>query len=263
MASVQINGVDLYIEITGAGEPVVLLHGGFCSLESLAPIAEALAADRRVFAYERPGHGRSADIAGEYSYERGLDDALAVLDAHDLADAHIVGYSDGAIIGLLLAMRHPERVRTLTAISANLDPSAFERDPELNGPILPDLIEPALGREPGSDAADHPSPELLAYERLSPDGPEHAEAVFEKCVRLWTTEPHIAPSALALATPPTLVLAGDRDTVRPGHALVIAAHLPNARLGIVPGTSHGLVGEKPDLIAALIRDFLSEVGRGR
>ncbi|MEJ6488605.1 alpha/beta fold hydrolase [Leucobacter sp. USCH14] len=133
----SIGGIELHEQVSGSGEPVVVLHGGFCSLESLAPIAGALAADHRVYAYERPGHGRSPDIPGEYTYERGLDDAIAYLDAHGLADAHVVGYSDGAIIGLLLAMRHPERVRTVTAISANLDPSAYDRDPEVNGPILP------------------------------------------------------------------------------------------------------------------------------
>lgn len=256
----RINGVDLYAETAGAGEPVVVLHGGFCSLESLAPIAEAFAAEYQVHAYERPGHGRSADIAGEYDYDRGVSDALAFLDAHGLADAHVVGYSDGAIIGLLLAMRRPERVRSLTAISANLDPSAYDRDPEVNGPILPPLrrVDAAAGANPGQDRV---SPERAAYERLSPDGRAHADAVWEKCVRLWTTEPHIDPADLAGVAVPTLVLAGDRDTVRPLHTLRIAAALPNARLGLVPGTSHGLVDEKPELVAALVRDFLAEAPR--
>ncbi|MEJ6488604.1 alpha/beta hydrolase [Leucobacter sp. USCH14] len=102
------------------------------------------------------------------------------------------------------------------------------------------------------------SPERLAYERLSPDGPAHADVVWEKCVRLWTTEPHIDPGDLASATAPTLVLAGDRDTVRPMHSLHIASALPNARLGIVPGTTHGLIDEKPELVTALILDFLAE-----
>lgn len=257
MAYVHIGGVDLYEEVSGAGEPLVVLHGGFCSLESLAPVADALAAEHRVHAFERPGHGRSADIAGEYSYERGVADAVAYLDAHGLTAAHIVGYSDGAIIGLLLAMQHPERVRTLTAISANLDPSAYDRDPEVNGPILPALPR-AAADEAESAAPDRVSPERSAYERLSPDGPSHAEAVWEKCVQLWTTEPHIDLADLARATAPTLVLAGDRDTVRPLHTLRIAAALPNARLGLVPGTTHGLVAEKPDLVTALICDFLAE-----
>ena len=261
MANVRIGGVDLYEEVTGTGEPVVMLHGGFCSLESLAPIAGALAASRRVHAYERPGHGRSADIAGGYSYESGVADALAYLDAHDLADAHIVGYSDGAIIGLLLAMQHPERVRTLTAISANLDPSAYDRDPAVNGPILP-ALPPVGGAAHSPEAQDRVSPEREAFERLSPDGAAHADAVWEKCMRLWTTEPRIDPTDLARATSPVLVLAGDRDTVRPLHSLRIAAALPNARLGLIPGTTHGLVAEKPALVAALIEDFLGEAVTG-
>ena len=256
MATVSINGIELYEQVSGSGEPVVVLHGGFCSLESMAPIADALAAVSRVHAYERPGHGRTADLPGDYSYERGVTEALAYLDAHGLADAHIVGYSDGAIIGLMLAMAHPGRVRSLTAISANLDPSAYDRDLPANGPVLPDLPRSGAAGDP---APDRISPERRAYERLSPDGPEHADVVFDKCVRLWTSEPHIAAAELARATSPTLVIGGDRDTVRPAHSLRIAASLPNARLAIVPGTTHGLVDQKPELITALILDFWAEV----
>lgn len=255
MGYVHVNGRDLYTEISGEGEgegePVLVLHGGFCSLESLAPIAEALAAEHRVYAYERPGHGRSADIAGDYSYERGVTDALAFLDAHELSDAHVVGYSDGAIIGLMLAMQHPARVRSLAAISANLDPSAYDRDPAVNGPILPDL--PVASSHDAAPQAV--SAERSAYARLSPDGPAHIDVVWDKCVRLWTTEPHIDPAELASATSPTLIISGDRDTVRPLHSLRIAAALPNARLGIVPGTDHGLVNQQAMLIADMILAF--------
>ncbi|WP_336660159.1 alpha/beta fold hydrolase [Leucobacter sp. USHLN153] len=258
MPYLRIGDSDLYEEIEGTGEPIVVLHGGFCSLESLAPIATTLAASHRIYAYERPGHGRSADTTGEYSYDGGVAEALQYLDAHGLADAHIVGYSDGAIIGLLLATAHPERVRSLVAISGNLDPTAFSGDPGADGPSIPPLPTDETGLEEGDV-----SPERLAFARLSPDGPEHADVVFDKCMRLWTTEPHIGAADLARATSPVLVLGGDRDSVPPGHSLKIASHLPNARLGIVPGTSHGLVNEKPELVVALILDFLTEIAPPR
>ncbi|MFF5181997.1 alpha/beta fold hydrolase [Micromonospora sp. NPDC000316] len=104
MGYLRIGDVDLYSEVAGEGDPVLMLHGGFCSLESMRSQADALLPDHRVFAFERPGHGRSADIEGEYGYARGVADTLAYLDAVDLESAHIVGYSDGAIIGLLLAL---------------------------------------------------------------------------------------------------------------------------------------------------------------
>jgi pimeloyl-ACP methyl ester carboxylesterase len=244
MSYLRIGGVDLYSEVAGDGDPVLLLHGGFCSLESLRAQSDALVPDYRVFAFERPGHGRSADIDEEYGYERGIADTLAYLDAAGLESAHVVGYSDGAIIGLLLALGHPERVRSLTAISANLDPSAFAE----------------FADEGATEAEPKPDVERMHYERLSPDGPEHADVVLGKLFRLWTSEPHIDPEELRGITAPVLVMAADRDTIRPDHSLLIASSIPGAQLCIVPGTTHNLVAERPELISTIIREFLRESG---
>ncbi|MEU4425695.1 alpha/beta hydrolase [Actinoplanes sp. NPDC024001] len=251
MTYLRIGGVDLYSEIAGAGEPVLFLHGGFCSLESLRAQADALVPDHRVYAFERPGHGRSADIDEEYGYARGVADTLAYLDAVGLASAHLVGYSDGAIIGLLLALDHPERVRSLTAISANLDPSAFT---DSAGTVL---SAPAASPEPRPDV------ERMHYERLSPDGPAHADVVLAKLFRLWTSEPRIDPGRLARIAAPVLIMSGDRDTIRPDHSLLIAASIPGAQLCIVPGTSHHLVAERPELVSTLIGDFLRHAAATR
>jgi pimeloyl-ACP methyl ester carboxylesterase len=205
-----------------------------------------------VHAFERPGHGRSADVDGDYSYARGVSDTLAYLDAQGLGAVDVVGYSDGAIIGLLLALDHPTRVRSLVAISANLDPTAFTDAPGggaphrlLDGP--PTITE---------DAGEEVDVERRHYERLSPDGPAHADVVLAKLVRLWTAEPHIDPARLGAVTARTLVMAGDRDTIPPGHSLLIASSIPGAQLCILPGTTHGLVGERPELISTILREFL-------
>ncbi|MBB2948374.1 pimeloyl-ACP methyl ester carboxylesterase [Actinoplanes lutulentus] len=257
MSYIRIGDADLYAEVAGAGDPVLLLHGGFCSLESLRAQSDVLVKDHRVYAFERPGHGRSADIEGEYDYARGIADTLAYLDAAGLESAHIVGYSDGAIIGLFLALDHPERVRSLTAISANLDPSAFEDE---GAPVLTRPAKPAKQEPDAKPAEKKPDVERMHYERLSPDGPEHADVVLAKLFRLWTTEPHIDPADLARITAPTLIVSGDRDTIRPGHSLLMAASIPGAQLCIVPGTTHNLVAERPELISTLIRDFLPRSG---
>jgi pimeloyl-ACP methyl ester carboxylesterase len=253
MAYVRINGMDLYSEVEGRGSPVLLLHGGYCSLESLRAQSDALVTDHQVFAYERPGHGRSADIDGEYSYARYVADTLEYLDAQGLESVNVIGYSDGAIIGLLLAIENPERIRSLVAISANLDPSAFTHSAEAAGAVV--LDSPA---RPEGEGADEPDVERMHYERLSPDGPAHADVVLAKLFRLWTSEPKIAPADLVGVTARTLVMSGDRDTIRPDHSLLIASSIPGAQLCIVPGATHDLIAECPELISILIKGFLQQ-----
>lgn len=255
MTYLPINGVDLYYEVEGEGPPVLLLHGGFCSLESLRAQFDALAPDYTVLAYERPGHGRSADIDGPFAYPRDVADAVAFLDALGLEQVRVVGYSDGAIIGLLLALEHPDRVRSLVAISANLDPSAFTFSEGGPHALLLDALPAAPSDEP------EPDTERTIYDRLSPDGPEHGQVVLDKLVRLWTEEPRIDPSELARIMAPTLVMAADHDTIRPDHSLLVAASIPGAELCILPGTTHGLVAERPELVSMVIGDFLRRRGQ--
>src|SRR5215469_15819782 len=120
--TVEVNSVACYYEAVGQGEPVVLLHGGFCSIETMRPQIEALARHYRVYAPERPGHGRSPDRGGPFSHEVNVADMLAYMDALEILSAHVVGFSDGAIAGLMLAIGHGDRLRSLVAISGNLDP---------------------------------------------------------------------------------------------------------------------------------------------
>ncbi len=245
----RIGDVDLYSEEIGDGEPVLLLHGGFCSLESLRSQGDALAVDHRVLAFERPGHGRSADIDEEFSYARGLAETLAYLDAVDAGPVHVIGYSDGAILGFMLALEHPERVRSLIAISGNIDPTGFAHTPEA-------AQHPMLSALPEQEREDL---EQAHYERLSPDGPEHAATIIEKLIRMWTAEPNIPASALAAISAPTLVIGADRDQIRVDHSLLIAASIPGAELAIVPGATHALINERPELLRVLIRDFLDRL----
>lgn len=248
MSLVQVAGLELYAERSGFGEDVVLLHGGFCSLEHFRPIGEALATEFRVSAFERPGHGRSADTDGAYSYEDGLDQLIACLDLWGIKRAHLVGFSDGAIIGILAAMRHPDRVRSLVAISANLDVDAFD---------FGDSEEVAqVSSESGSEPVSEPDPEDAEYQQLSPDGPEHMPVVIAKLREMWTTQPQIDPAELAVIQAPTLVMAGDRDVIRADHTRLIADSISGAELCIIPDARHTLVRQRTDSVRAAIRDFL-------
>ncbi|TQL46619.1 pimeloyl-ACP methyl ester carboxylesterase [Homoserinimonas aerilata] len=262
MTFLPIGDAELYTETSGSGEPVLLLHGGFCSLETMRPQADALATTHTVVAYERPGHGRTADIDGPYDYARGVSDAAAVLDRLGIASAHFVGYSDGAIIALMLALEQPERVRSIVAISANLHPSGFTS-------AITEIAQAGVpvGAESTHATADATTAEVSApeldeeeewYARLSPDGPEHAPMVIEKLRRLWTNEPDIDPASLATIAVPSLIVAGEFDAIRPEHTALIASSIPRGRLHIVAGASHGVVSEQPEHITALLQEFLAE-----
>ena len=156
----------------------------------------------------------------------------------------------GAITGLLLALQHPSRLRSLVSISANLDPSVFGEEDE----------PPSSPTEPAEPEDQEPDAEDLAYARLSPDGPAHAQVVLQKLLDMWKVEPHIDPADLARVSIPTLVLAGDRDSIPITHSLDIARALPNAQLCIVPGAGHMVIREKPTQVNRAIEEFLEGLG---
>ncbi|HWD62276.1 MAG TPA: alpha/beta hydrolase, partial [Humibacter sp.] len=172
-------------------------------------------------------------------------------------DAHLLGFSDGGIAGLLLALDHPERVRSLVAIGANLDPSGLvEGD---------DAIDKsgADGHVPADPLVRELEEKMQAdYDRLSPDGPEHAEVMREKLARLWQNEPCIPVARLESVTAPTLVVAGDHDSITTEHTVRIAEGIPHAQLCIVPGASHLVMMERPALVNRIVAEFLGDIEVG-
>ena len=252
MPYVELDGLSTYYEVHGTGEPVLLLHGGFCTIELTQSQLDHLAASYEVHAPERPGHGRTPDREGPISFEAMVSDTLAYLDALGVGSAHVVGFSDGAIIGLLLARDHPDRVRSLVAISGNLDPGGFVDETSSEGdvtqPEAPDLDEWGI---------------RAAYDRLSPDGSAHGDVVMEKLMAMWLSQPQIAPDSLARVRAPTLVMAGQHDAIRADHTLLIAGSIAGAQVAIVPGASHMLMQERPELVNLMIADFLAATAPSR
>jgi len=243
MSRVTIDNTEVYYEVHGSGDPVLLLHGGFSSIEAMRPQMEALAAaGYTVYAPERAGHGRSADEDGPFSYARSVSQTLAFLDAVGVSHPHIVGFSDGAIIGLMIALDHSRRIRSLVSISGNLDPSGFVAEGE--------------GR-PFPARADAPDRSREVYNRLSPDGPGHADAVVAKLMELWTTEPNIAPARLGSIGIPVLVMAGDSDLIALDHSRLMATSIPAGELCIVPAAGHGLLEQRPGFVTFVVREFLA------
>jgi pimeloyl-ACP methyl ester carboxylesterase len=240
-AYLDVAGLRTWHEISGAGEPVVLLHGAFGGASSFFAQTPALVdAGYRVHVPERRGHMHTPDVDGPLTYAVMADDTIAYLDQEVDGPAHLVGWSDGAVVALLVAQRRPDLVRRMVLIGQYYNSS---------------------GKVPGSTLQEElSSPEALGflrdeYARVSPDGPDHFPVVHAKTLHMILTEPEIDLATLADVAVPALVLQGDRDEVTLDHSRAVVATLPDARLAVLPGT-HGLPLESPEVVNPLLVQFL-------
>jgi pimeloyl-ACP methyl ester carboxylesterase len=239
---ISVNGLKTYYEVHGEGEPLLLMHGGFCTVETFARQTPEFAKRYRVYVPERRGHGRTADVEGPITYEAMAEDTAGFMKALEIESAHLVGYSDGGNTALVLAHKRPELVRKLVCIGANF---------HYNG-MAPEAVQ----------VMEHATPEnfypwlINRYKEVSPDGPEHLPEVFAKIMRMWREEPALTADDLARIQAPTLVLVGDRDWVALEHSLVMFRSIPAAQLCVVPGATHGAPFEKSSLVNQIVLEFL-------
>ena len=239
---VDAGGVSTYYESHGEGEPLLLLHGGLCTIETFFAQTPELAKRFRLILPERRGHGRTADVDGPITYEAMARDTVAFMAALGIESAHFVGYSDGANVGILVAMARPDLVRRFVSISGNFDCEGLtDEGRAFFESMQADTFIPML--------AD-------LYKKASPDGPDHWPVVFEKMRRMFLSEPKIRPTQLGSIKAPTLVMAADRDLMTLEHALALFQAIPNAQLCIVPGATHALLFEKPAVVNAAVLAFL-------
>ncbi len=238
MATVMLNGVATWYEERGHGDPLVLLHPGGAGVDSRAMASQlaALSQHFHVYTPEHRGHGRTPDAAGPMHYELMAQDTVAFIEAVIDQPVHLLGYSDGAVIALTVALRRPELVRRLV-----LAAGIFHRDGWWDG---------VLDGEP-ADFLRH------SYSELSPDGPEHYDVVVQKLALMHAHEPSLTSDDLHEVASHTLVMVADDDEVRLEHAVAMYRNLPAAELAVIPGTSHGLLVEKPDLCNLIITEFLT------
>ena len=221
------------------GEAVVLLHGGLSKTSSWDYLmVPPLEDEFHVFAYDRTGHGFTGDQPGSLHFEFQCQEAIAYLEDVVKEPAHLIGYSDGGIIALMVAIKRPELVKSIVAFGANYHYSA----------PLKDFLEARVSEE---DQAE--------YNLISPDAPH---TLLEKTIRMneiWKTEPDISLSEIASIQCPVLVMAGDDDVIAHAHTISLYEALPLGQLAIIPGTSHGLVKEKPALLIAVMMQFLEDL----
>ncbi|MFF8846471.1 alpha/beta fold hydrolase [Streptomyces sp. NPDC015127] len=241
---VDLSGVKTWHEVEGAGDPLVLLHGGLCTNETWGPQRADFAARFRLFLPERRGHGHTPDVPGPLSYQDMADDTVAFIEAVVGGPAHLVGWSDGGIVALLVAIDRPDLVRKVVAMGANFLPSSqSSAAPEMLDQVTPDAPDLAMFLE--------------MYAAASPDGADHWPVVVGKLIDMYRDQPTIPAEDLARISAPTLILVGDDDVVTLEHTIALYRAIPDSELAVVPGTSHALPMEKPGEVNRMILDFLA------
>ncbi len=249
-----VNGLKMYYEVHGSGEPVVLLHGAYMTIPGnwTGWIAE-LSKTRKVIAIEMQGHGRTADIKREFSFEYLADDVAALLDHLKIPSADLIGFSMGGGLAMQCAIRHPEKVRKIVSISA-----VFRHDGWVKEAVdaLPKLTAEAF----------RGSPIEAEYKKLSPTPNEFPE--FVKHVIAMASRPYdLGADKLKATKAPIFFIHGDADGVRLEHISemfrlkggdVFGDMLPRSasRLAILPNTTHGTLMERMSVIVPMVNDFL-------
>ncbi|MFE2354083.1 alpha/beta fold hydrolase [Streptomyces parvulus] len=243
----DLPGVRTWYETEGTGDPLVLLHGGFCTNETWGAQRTDLAAAHRVLLPERRAHGHTPDVAGPLTYQDMADDTVAFLETVVGGPAHLVGWSDGGVVALLVALARPDLVRRVVVVGATFRPAGES------------FAEPGM-----LDAMTPGSPDMEffreMYEPVSPDGAGHWPVVAAKVLDMWRTQPTLTERELNRVTAPVLVVSGDDDLMTLEHTTALYRALPDARLAVLPGASHLVPLEKPALLNGLILDHLAEQG---
>ncbi len=236
-----VNGIKIWYAEFGHGRPVIMIHGGLANSNYWGKQVKALAKHYRVIVMDSRGHGRSTRNDQPYGYDLMSSDVLGLMDYLKIKKAAIVGWSDGAIIGLDIAMHHPERVAKLFAFAANSDPSGVADIAK--SPVFTAYIARA-GEE---------------YKRLSPT-PTQYDAFVKQITKMWETQPHWTAADLAKIHVPTWIVDADHDeAIKRENTEFMAAHVPGAGLLIQPQVSHFSFMQDPQQFNGDVLHFLEHV----
>lgn len=253
-ARVQVNGMRMYYEVSGAGEPLIVLHGAYMNIPTMGAIIPRLAQTHQVYALELQGHGRTTDIDRPITYPNLADDVAAFMDAVGLPKADVFGYSMGAAAGLQLAIRHPERVNRLVAASVAYDTSGWQ--PEFRAFIPQMTVEQFVN-----------TPFAAEYRKLAAN-PDGFPALVAKLIQL-EKEPMAWEQEVRALKTPVLIITGDADVATLEHSVALfrllgggamgdMGHpLAASRLAVLPATSHTAVITQVDLLLGFINPFLA------
>jgi pimeloyl-ACP methyl ester carboxylesterase len=226
------DGVRLYYEVYGSGAPLLVVHGNGGSIADMAAQIDFFRQDYKVIAMDSRDQGRSGDSQGKLTYEKMADDLAALLDHLAIDRADVLGWSDGGIQALLLAIRHPTKVKKIAVMGAALNPTEEAVYPEVIGFVKSTLAEMATSF------------------KATPRGRREL-----KVTQMLLDEPHIPISALERIAVPTLVMAGDHDLIRDEHTIEIYHHIRQSQLAIFPNATHMIPFDDPATFNATLQRF--------
>lgn len=211
----DVRGFKMYCETYGTGQPLLIIHGNGGEINNFIYQIPYFSKNYKVIIADSRAHGKSADTGDSLTYEMMADDYAALLDAMKIDSAFVIGWSDGGINGLLLAMRHPEKVKKLAVTGANLIP-----DTTAVPQLVWDMVTPQFNQ-------------LKAKTSRTP----REQSAF-KLLRLLVEQPNIPPASLRQVLCPTLVIGGDHDVIKEEHTMLIYKNIPQAYLWILPASGH-------------------------
>jgi pimeloyl-ACP methyl ester carboxylesterase len=236
-----VNRIQIWYAVFGRGEPVILLHGGLANSNYWGNQVPALAKHYRVIVMDSRGHGRSTRDEQAFSYDLMASDVIGLMNYLKIRKAAIVGWSDGAILGLDIAIRHPERLTKLFAFAANSDPSGVK-----------DVTQSAVFNAYIARAEKE-------YEKLSPT-PDQYKSFLNQISKMWATQPNFTAEQLRGIKVPTWIIDADHDEViKRENTLFMADQIPDAGLLLQPAVSHFSFLQDPEQFSSDVLHFLQHV----
>jgi pimeloyl-ACP methyl ester carboxylesterase len=240
--TLEVNGIRMYVAEFGHGPPLVLLHGGVGNGLQFGLQVPEFSKHYRVIVPDLRAQGRTSDGSAPLTYHLMAEDIEALLHALHVGHADFMGWSDGGDVAIDLAIHHPGSVRSIVTLGANFTPDGLN------------LADVEWNRTATADSFGEGT--RVAYEKLAPD-PSHYRIAMEKTIALWRNEPHFTPAQLASIRARALIVAGEHDVIREDHTRALARMIPGAELWIVPGASHSVMLEQPDLVNQRVLQFLA------
>jgi pimeloyl-ACP methyl ester carboxylesterase len=236
-----VNGIKIWYAVFGHGQPVILLHGGLANSNYWGNQVPALAKHYQVIVMDSRGHGRSTRNEQPYGYDLMASDVVGLMDVLKIQKAAVVGWSDGAILGLDIAIHHPERLTKLFAFAANSDPSG-----------VADISKSDVFNAYIARAAKE-------YEHLSAT-PTQYNAFLDQIGKMWATQPNFTEAQLRGITTPTWIVDADHDeAIKRENTEYMAKMIPNSGLLLQPEVSHFSFLQDPQQFTNDVLHFLQQV----